>query len=164
MINQFVLAAGCQRDQAKQLLQSTHWQFETALSIYFNECSVVANGTSATINSLNKHGQFNLMTPANTPATPPNFPDALLALSKMTTSDNNHSMMSSSPMTSTSPASASHMVMSLNGSSSSQATNGSSSHGMIHTKSHPVQMVPQNNHNNHQFHNSTTSTLIHHNQ
>lgn len=28
MINQFVLAAGCARDQAKQLLQSAHWQFE----------------------------------------------------------------------------------------------------------------------------------------
>nr|CAD7401342.1 unnamed protein product [Timema poppensis] len=28
MINQFVLAAGCAREQAKQLLQATHWQFE----------------------------------------------------------------------------------------------------------------------------------------
>lgn len=28
MINQFVMAAGCARDQAKQLLQATHWQFE----------------------------------------------------------------------------------------------------------------------------------------
>lgn len=28
MINQFVLAAGCARDQAKQILQSAHWQFE----------------------------------------------------------------------------------------------------------------------------------------
>jgi len=28
MINQFVLAAGCARDQAKQLLQATQWQFE----------------------------------------------------------------------------------------------------------------------------------------
>lgn len=28
MINQFVLAAGCAREQAKQLLQSAHWQFE----------------------------------------------------------------------------------------------------------------------------------------
>lgn len=28
MINQFVLAAGCARDQAKQLLQAAHWQFE----------------------------------------------------------------------------------------------------------------------------------------
>lgn len=28
MINQFVMAAGCARDQAKQLLQAAHWQFE----------------------------------------------------------------------------------------------------------------------------------------
>lgn len=28
MINQFVLAAGCAREQAKQLLQGAHWQFE----------------------------------------------------------------------------------------------------------------------------------------
>ena len=28
VFTQFVLAAGCARDQAKQLLQATHWQFE----------------------------------------------------------------------------------------------------------------------------------------
>ncbi|XP_018325413.1 UBA-like domain-containing protein 2-A isoform X2 [Agrilus planipennis] len=28
MINQFVVAAGCAREQAKQLLQAAHWQFE----------------------------------------------------------------------------------------------------------------------------------------
>lgn len=28
MINQFVLAAGCAQEQAKQLLQAAHWQFE----------------------------------------------------------------------------------------------------------------------------------------
>lgn len=31
MINQFVLAAGCAREQAKQLLQAAHWQFEVFL-------------------------------------------------------------------------------------------------------------------------------------
>lgn len=30
MINQFVSAAGCARDQAKQILQSTQWQFEVS--------------------------------------------------------------------------------------------------------------------------------------
>lgn len=30
MINQFVMAAGCARDQARQLLQAAHWQFEVA--------------------------------------------------------------------------------------------------------------------------------------
>ncbi|XP_029671829.1 UBA-like domain-containing protein 1 isoform X2 [Formica exsecta] len=62
MINQFVLAAGCAREQAKQLLQAAHWQFE--------------------------------ITPCNTPATPPNFPDALLAFSKMSAGEKTPSGMS----------------------------------------------------------------------
>uniref|UniRef100_S4RCI8 UBA like domain containing 2 n=1 Tax=Petromyzon marinus TaxID=7757 RepID=S4RCI8_PETMA len=37
MINQFVLTAGCAADQAKQLLQAAHWQFETALSTFFQD-------------------------------------------------------------------------------------------------------------------------------
>lgn len=31
MINQFVMAAGCARDQARQLLQAAHWQFEVSV-------------------------------------------------------------------------------------------------------------------------------------
>lgn len=31
MINQFVLTAGCAADQAKQLLQAAHWQFEVSV-------------------------------------------------------------------------------------------------------------------------------------
>lgn len=38
MINQFVLAAGCAREQAKQLLQAAHWQFEVKyFVIYVNK-------------------------------------------------------------------------------------------------------------------------------
>lgn len=33
MINQFVLTAGCAADQAKQLLQAAHWQFEVRLNV-----------------------------------------------------------------------------------------------------------------------------------
>lgn len=33
MINQFVLAAGCAADQAKQLLQAAHWQFEVRVGL-----------------------------------------------------------------------------------------------------------------------------------
>lgn len=33
MINQFVLTAGCAADQAKQLLQASHWQFEVCLFV-----------------------------------------------------------------------------------------------------------------------------------
>lgn len=39
MINQFVLAAGCAREQAKQLLQAAHWQFEVISTIYINKHS-----------------------------------------------------------------------------------------------------------------------------
>uniref|UniRef100_A0A1B6K1H9 UBA-like domain-containing protein n=1 Tax=Homalodisca liturata TaxID=320908 RepID=A0A1B6K1H9_9HEMI len=85
MINQFVLAAGCAREQAKQLLQAAHWQFETALSIFFQEAALPTYSQTAT--------QFGQVTPCNTPATPPNFPDALMAFSRMSTSDK----LSSSP-------------------------------------------------------------------
>ncbi|CAH1732640.1 unnamed protein product [Aphis gossypii] len=42
------------------------------------------------------------MTPCNTPATPPNFPDTLIAFSRMTTSSEN-SKLGSSPSMSVSP-------------------------------------------------------------
>ncbi|XP_037294815.1 UBA-like domain-containing protein 1 [Manduca sexta] len=81
MINQFVLAAGCAQEQAKQLLQAAHWQFETALSIFFQEVAIPAgaNGIAA------PQYRQQLMTPCNTPATPPNFPDALAAFSRLST-------------------------------------------------------------------------------
>ncbi|XDB61582.1 hypothetical protein AB1E18_014938 [Capra hircus] len=87
MINQFVLAAGCAADQAKQLLQAAHWQFETALSTFFQETNI-PNG--------HHHHQM-MCTPSNTPATPPNFPDALAMFSKLRTSEGLQS--SNSPMT-----------------------------------------------------------------
>ncbi|XP_016318623.1 UBA-like domain-containing protein 1 isoform X2 [Sinocyclocheilus anshuiensis] len=80
MINQFVLTAGCAADQAKQLLQASHWQFE-------------------------------MCTPANTPATPPNFPDALAMFSRLKASE---SFGNSSPIASmaTSPAPHTNWAMS----------------------------------------------------
>lgn len=86
MINQFVLAAGCAREQARQLLQASHWQFETALSIFFQEATVPSC-----------HPQYHFNTPANTPATPPNFPDALMAFSKLSATCTSDQRMSSSP-------------------------------------------------------------------
>ncbi|XP_056463109.1 UBA-like domain-containing protein 2 [Gadus chalcogrammus] len=74
MINQFVVAAGCAADQAKQLLQAAHWQFETALSSFFQEANIPT------------HHQM-MCTPRNTPATPPNFPDAITMFSKLRASD-----------------------------------------------------------------------------
>lgn len=72
MINQFVLTAGCAADQAQQLLQAAHWQFETALSSFFQEANIPS------------HHQ---MLPRNTPATPPSFPDAMAMFSKLRASD-----------------------------------------------------------------------------
>ncbi|KAJ8251726.1 hypothetical protein GJAV_G00224450, partial [Gymnothorax javanicus] len=75
MINQFVLIAGCAADQAKQLLQAAHWQFEMALSAFFQEASIPSH-----------HHQM-MCTPQNTPATPPSFPDALAMFSKLRASE-----------------------------------------------------------------------------
>nr|CAQ14149.1 novel protein [Danio rerio] len=90
MINQFVLTAGCAADQAKQFLQASHWQFEAALSTFFQEANI-------------PYSHQMMCTPANTPATPPNFPDALAMFSRLKASE---SFGSSSPITSmaTSPA------------------------------------------------------------
>ncbi|XP_062270052.1 UBA-like domain-containing protein 1 [Platichthys flesus] len=85
MINQFVLTAGCAADQAKQLLQAAHWQFETALSAFFQETNI----------PYGHHHQM-MCTPANTPATPPNFPDALTMFSRLKASESFGS--SGSPM------------------------------------------------------------------
>merc|ERR1712168_1130311 len=85
MINQFVLAAGCSRDQASAILTQASWQFQTALSIYFQEAAIPNKNASG----------FSLITPANTPATPPNFPDALNMFSNLSTSD---SRMATSPL------------------------------------------------------------------
>jgi len=94
MINQFVLAAGCSRDQATAILAQAGWQFQTALSIYFQEAAIPKNNSG-----------FSLITPANTPATPPNFPDALTMFSNMSTSDKMAtSPMASSPFSSRNPA------------------------------------------------------------
>uniref|UniRef100_A0A8C6TL68 UBA-like domain-containing protein n=1 Tax=Neogobius melanostomus TaxID=47308 RepID=A0A8C6TL68_9GOBI len=35
MVNQFVLTAGCAADQAQQLLQAAHWQFEVSSFLFF---------------------------------------------------------------------------------------------------------------------------------
>ncbi|KAF1586897.1 UBA-like domain-containing protein 2, partial [Eudyptes moseleyi] len=87
MINQFVLAAGCAADQAKQLLQAAHWQFEVGTP----KASVT--DLTPTFSSPPQ-----MCTPSNTPATPPNFPDALAMFSKLRTSENLQS--SNSPITS----------------------------------------------------------------
>ncbi|CAM9407808.1 UBA-like domain-containing protein 1 [Lampetra fluviatilis] len=77
MVNQFVLTAGCAAEQATQLLQAARWQFETALSMFFQEANVP--------NAFHAHQM--MCTPTNTPATPPNFPDALAMFSRLKASE-----------------------------------------------------------------------------
>ncbi|XP_055008490.1 UBA-like domain-containing protein 2 [Boleophthalmus pectinirostris] len=72
MINQFCLTAGCAADQARQLLQAAHWQFETALSSFFQETNIPSP---------------HQMLPRNTPATPPSFPDAMAMFSNLRASE-----------------------------------------------------------------------------
>uniref|UniRef100_A0A669Q3C2 UBA like domain containing 2 n=1 Tax=Phasianus colchicus TaxID=9054 RepID=A0A669Q3C2_PHACC len=81
MINQFVLAAGCAADQAKQLLQ-LHPSPECCISTWGEGTQTPQDKTPC----------------SNTPATPPNFPDALAMFSKLRTSENLQS--SNSPITS----------------------------------------------------------------
>lgn len=84
MVNHFVSATGVNEEQAKQLLQATQWQFEAALSLFLQEQSLPQSTTMAHSgrNKLNS-----VLAPANTPATPPNFPDTLLSFSRLTASD-----------------------------------------------------------------------------
>ncbi|XP_040583320.1 UBA-like domain-containing protein 1 isoform X2 [Lepeophtheirus salmonis] len=86
MINQFVLVAGCSRDQATKILSQAGWQFQTALSMYFQEAAIPKNNAGLA-----------LLTPTNTPATPPNFPEALNMFSNMSTSDSSSKMVAASP-------------------------------------------------------------------
>ncbi|XP_048847771.1 UBA-like domain-containing protein 2 [Brienomyrus brachyistius] len=85
MINQFVLTAGCAADQAKQLLQAAHWQFETALSSFFQEVNIPG------------HTHQMMCTPRNTPATPPSFPDAIAMFSQLRATDSPTSAACSLP-------------------------------------------------------------------
>ncbi|XP_072838619.2 UBA-like domain-containing protein 1 [Pogona vitticeps] len=87
MVSQFVVAAGCAAEQARQLLQAAHWQYETALSAFFQEASIPYS---------HPHHQMPMCTPANTPATPPNFPDTLTMFSCLKASES----LNSSPVAS----------------------------------------------------------------
>ncbi|UJR07599.1 hypothetical protein I4U23_011886 [Adineta vaga] len=77
MINQMVTTTGCTHEQATQLLISTEWRLETAINLFFDERTMPIPCCKFS----------ELMTPANTPATPPNFPDTLLSLNRLSTSN-----------------------------------------------------------------------------
>ncbi|XP_044904122.1 UBA-like domain-containing protein 1 isoform X2 [Felis catus] len=71
------------------------WPPETALSAFFQETNI----------PYSHHHHQMMCTPANTPATPPNFPDALTMFSRLKASESFHGGGSGSPMaaTATSP-------------------------------------------------------------
>uniref|UniRef100_UPI00358DEF0B UBA-like domain-containing protein 2-B isoform X1 n=1 Tax=Myxine glutinosa TaxID=7769 RepID=UPI00358DEF0B len=93
LVNQFVLTAGCGTDTALHLLHSAHWQFETALSTFFQEANVQAAANPTHM----------MCTPTNTPATPPNFPDALAMFSRLKASDSQAGSPSSVAMATSPP-------------------------------------------------------------
>ncbi|KAF6019227.1 UBALD2 [Bugula neritina] len=94
LINQFVMTSGCSPDQARQYLQASQWQYETALSLFFQESTAVPIPNRCR-NCGDSHSHLTVCVPTNTPATPPQFPDALAAFSKMSATD--HNKFSSSP-------------------------------------------------------------------
>ncbi|CAF1168189.1 unnamed protein product [Rotaria sp. Silwood1] len=75
IINQMTATTGCTHEQAKQLLISTDYRLEAAINLFFDERTMPIPCCKFS----------ELMTPANTPATPPNFPETLLSLNKLTT-------------------------------------------------------------------------------
>ncbi|KAH9422739.1 UBA-like domain-containing protein 2 [Dermatophagoides pteronyssinus] len=132
MINQFVVAAGCAHDQAKQLLQAAHWQFETALSIFLQDSPI-------SVHHHHGNNHFQMCTPANTPATPPNFPDALLQFSKLST-NNQQDISSSIPQRTFNNSSQQH-----------SSPNGPGRHNHNHHRN-------QNQNINHNHHNHSSTT------
>ncbi|CAF1086767.1 unnamed protein product [Adineta steineri] len=91
MINQMVTTTGCTHEQAKQLLISTEWRLEAAINVLFDERTMPIPCC--------KFSEY--MTPANTPATPPNFPETLLSFNKLSTSGGTTGTPSSSSSTTT---------------------------------------------------------------
>lgn len=85
MVNHMVSATGCGEDQAKQLLEATQWQFESALSLFL-QGHTMPQPPSLKMAHNNRKLKSNLA-PANTPATPPDFLDTLGAFSRLTASN-----------------------------------------------------------------------------
>ncbi|OXA56548.1 UBA-like domain-containing protein 2 [Folsomia candida] len=145
MINQFVLVAGISGDQARNLLQAAHWHFETALSLFFQEAAVAPPPSTQPYHITGQHphllhGHYGQVHHNNTPATPPNFPDALLAFSKLSASDNTSNITSCSPgaySNSTSPLSHQHQGSSATVIGPSNANGSNASNNGFNTLQQP---------------------------
>ncbi|CAF1272383.1 unnamed protein product [Rotaria sordida] len=91
IINQMTATTGCTYEQAKQLLISTDYRLEAAINLFFDERTMPIPCCKFS----------ELITPANTPATPPNFPETLLSFNKLSTSSGTSSSSSSTSTTTT---------------------------------------------------------------
>ncbi|XP_061065154.1 UBA-like domain-containing protein 1 isoform X4 [Eubalaena glacialis] len=79
---------------------------QTALSAFFQETNI----------PYSHHHHQMMCTPANTPATPPNFPDALTMFSRLKASESFHSGGSGSPMAATATSPPPHFPLAATGS------------------------------------------------
>ncbi|KAL1235084.1 UBA-like domain-containing protein 2-A [Trichinella spiralis] len=123
MVNQFQTATGCSHDQAEQLLLSSRWQFQPALSLFFEEYNPSINTSnsscpSATVDKLKTDLTDWLLgencfsctiklayAPCNTPVTPPSLSETMMAFQQLHAIDD---WMSRSPPSSVCFASSSH--------------------------------------------------------
>ncbi|KFD57648.1 hypothetical protein M514_01318 [Trichuris suis] len=100
MVSQFQMATGCNRDQAEQLLRSSCWQFQIALSTFFQE-SVPTLVVSASRNAATCLPSVDTAyAPQNTPVTPPSLCEALTALQKLHSDEWNGRSSPSAPFVS----------------------------------------------------------------
>ncbi|XP_055335438.1 UBA-like domain-containing protein 2 [Paramacrobiotus metropolitanus] len=77
MVNQFMMVTGANESEAQKSLKTCNWQLESALSMFFQGQMLPASNIRPQMDPM--------FAPANTPATPPNFSDALLSFAKMST-------------------------------------------------------------------------------
>jgi len=102
IINQMAATTGCTHEQAKQLLISTEWRLEAAINLFFDERTMPIPCCKFS----------ELMTPANTPATPPNFPETLLSFNKLSTLPSPTSNVSNDNQISSSTTTTNHSLSS----------------------------------------------------
>lgn len=98
MLNQFGAITGCSHEQSLQLLLTSNWQYQTALSLFFDDFAMptqkiaptktnnpLANSNLSCLNSLS------FCAPSNTPVTPPNLDYLEKAFSKLNSASNTSS-------------------------------------------------------------------------
>ncbi|KRX52952.1 UBA-like domain-containing protein 2, partial [Trichinella sp. T9] len=102
MVNQFQTATGCSHDQAEQLLLSSRWQFQPALSLFFEEYNPSINTSNSSCPSAAVDKAY---APCNTPVTPPSLSETMMAFQQLHAIDD---WMSRSPPSSVCFASSSH--------------------------------------------------------